>query len=87
MAGTGAPAKPHVVGSASIELSKNSRGGASFSVRFSSRSHPPSVSARAALKPLAEAPSCIYVGPIESASKETLEALYRQVSLAKLRYQ
>lgn len=27
----------------------------------------------------AEGPSCIYVGPIETASKETLEALYRQV--------
>ncbi|XP_043700672.1 uncharacterized protein LOC122651369 [Telopea speciosissima] len=27
---------------------------------------------------LAEGPSCIFVGPIETASKETLEALYRQ---------
>lgn len=77
MAGTGAPVKPHVIGSAAIELSKSSRSGAPFYVRFSSRS-PPAVSACNELKPVGEGPSCLFVGPIESASKETLEALYRQ---------
>ncbi|KAL6961143.1 hypothetical protein U1Q18_038906 [Sarracenia purpurea var. burkii] len=28
---------------------------------------------------LEEGPSCIFVGPIKTASKETLEALYRQI--------
>jgi len=27
----------------------------------------------------AEGPSCLYVGPIETASQEKMEALYRQV--------
>lgn len=80
MAGTGAPVKPHVIGSAAIKLSKNSRPGVPFYVRFSTRC-PPVVSAFDELKPRAEGPSCLFVGPIESASKETLEALYRQVCL------
>ncbi|KAL3530762.1 hypothetical protein ACH5RR_010084 [Cinchona calisaya] len=69
MAGTCSPVKPHVIGSTLIELSKYSRAGAPLSVRYSSRSP---------VEPLAEGSSCIFVGPIESASKETLEALYRQ---------
>lgn len=35
--------------------------------------------ARAERGSLSDAPSCLFVGPVETASKETLEALYRQV--------
>lgn len=54
----------------------------SFSLRFSAkcRSHGVSVSPTCC-DDLAQGPHCIYVGPIESASQETLEALYDQVIL------
>ncbi|KAM7496532.1 hypothetical protein LguiA_020946 [Lonicera macranthoides] len=65
---------PHVIGSTVVELSRSCRTGALFSVRISTRSN--GVSARQ--EPRTEGPSCLFVGPIESASKETLEALYRQ---------
>ena len=71
-----------------IELSSNNRasrtwgggGGASFSwARISAMNSNGVSSAReVALSP--EGPSCIFVGPIETASQETLEALYCQVS-------
>lgn len=32
---------------------------------------------------LPQGPSCIYVGPLETANKETLEALYCQVTISK----
>lgn len=48
-----------------------------FSVRISGRIN--GFLARADRSLIADAPSCIFVGPIETASKETLEALYRQV--------
>nr|XP_017231115.1 PREDICTED: uncharacterized protein LOC108205634 isoform X2 [Daucus carota subsp. sativus] len=47
-----------------------------FSVRISGRIN--GFLARADRSLIADAPSCIFVGPIETASKETLEALYRQ---------
>ncbi|XP_027088525.1 uncharacterized protein LOC113752410 isoform X1 [Coffea eugenioides] len=77
MAGTCSPVKPHViVSSTAIELTRNSRVGAPSSVRYSARR---SVFASPDdLLPLADGPSCIFVGPIETASKETLEALYCQ---------
>lgn len=63
---------PHVIGSTGAELSYRSRrGGAPFSVRLASKSN-------AVLMAKDEGPSCLFVGPIETASKETLEALYRQ---------
>ncbi|KAL3518179.1 hypothetical protein ACH5RR_020768 [Cinchona calisaya] len=77
MAGTCSPVKPHVIVSSTvIEFSRNSRTGPPSSVRYSARS--PVVSSRDDLQPLAQGPSCIFVGPIETASKETLEALYCQ---------
>ncbi|XAR58983.1 hypothetical protein NMG60_11014588 [Bertholletia excelsa] len=80
-AGTGTSSVPsHVIGSTVVELSRNSRTGAPFSVRISTRNN--GVSTRDEREPplssLSEGPSCIFVGPIETASKETLEALYRQ---------
>lgn len=64
---------PHLIGS------NSSRTGARFSVRISARSSGLSARAeRGSLSVLDEAPSCIFVGPIETANKETLEALYRQ---------
>ncbi|PRQ34122.1 hypothetical protein RchiOBHm_Chr5g0065341 [Rosa chinensis] len=75
MAGTGASFAPHhLIGSTVPESSRTLRTGAPFSARISaSGSH-------LATTPddPAAGPSCIYVGPIETASKETLEALYRQ---------
>ncbi|EXC10675.1 hypothetical protein L484_025257 [Morus notabilis] len=54
------------------ELSRSSR---TFSIRISANTN--NVTTRDHDQ-LAQGPSCIYVGPIETASKETLEALYRQ---------
>ncbi|CAH1432472.1 unnamed protein product [Lactuca virosa] len=77
---------PHVIGSTVVELSRNSRTLApSPLVRISCKnssnnglsirsSHIRQSSSKAFL----EGPSCLFVGPIESASQETLEALYRQ---------
>ncbi|KAB2606923.1 PGR5-like protein 1B [Pyrus ussuriensis x Pyrus communis] len=74
MAATSASFTPHLVGSTVPELARNPRStGAPFSVRISSGSNYPTTRDN-----LSEGPYCIYVGPIETASKETLEALYRQ---------
>lgn len=73
---------PHVIGSTVFELSRTaSYIGAPFPVRVSTRSHCISspVTAYVTRRP-PEGPSCIFVGPIETASQETLEALYSQVS-------
>ncbi|KAG6415484.1 hypothetical protein SASPL_122895 [Salvia splendens] len=73
MAGTCSPVIPHVIGSTVVELSRTgSRTRAPLSVRISSRSY--AVPTTAAY----EGPSCIFVGPVETASQETLEALYCQ---------
>ncbi|KAK9123962.1 hypothetical protein Sjap_013564 [Stephania japonica] len=69
MAGATATFSPPRPGAAA-HLSRS--GGASFAVKVSTKS------AAFADRSPAEGPSCIFVGPIESASKETLEALYRQ---------
>lgn len=74
--GASTSATAHVIGSAVIELSRNNRTGAPFSVRISTKSN--GVFTRDERDPRAEGPSCIFVGPIETARKETLEALYRQ---------
>ncbi|KAM1698151.1 hypothetical protein ACFX14_029320 [Malus domestica] len=69
MAATSASFTPRLVGS-----TVNPRtAGAPFSVRISSGGNYPTTR-----DTLAEGPYCIYVGPIETASKETLEALYSQ---------
>ncbi|CAA3008894.1 PGR5 1B, chloroplastic isoform X1 [Olea europaea subsp. europaea] len=71
---------PHVIGSTVFELSRTaSYIGAPFPVRVSTRSHCISspVTAYVTRRP-PEGPSCIFVGPIETASQETLEALYSQ---------
>ncbi|XP_038706132.1 PGR5-like protein 1B, chloroplastic [Tripterygium wilfordii] len=73
MAGTRGPIEHHVIGSAVLKPSKSFRGAASFSVSISAKRN----GAHDDLA-LAEGPSCIFVGPLESASRETLEALYRQ---------
>ncbi|KAK4440871.1 putative xyloglucan galactosyltransferase GT11 [Sesamum alatum] len=71
---------PHVIGSTVGELPRTGcRTGASLSVRISSRSY--AVAAAAAARNGCygvEGPSCIFVGPVETASQENLEALYRQ---------
>ncbi|XP_021278366.1 PGR5-like protein 1B, chloroplastic isoform X2 [Herrania umbratica] len=75
MAGTCHSIRPHVIGSTGkLPSSTTSRTKPPFSVRVSG------FSAKSQGLPTAkdEAPSCIFVGPIETASQETLEALYRQ---------
>ncbi|GMY10891.1 PGR5-like protein 1B, chloroplastic isoform X1 [Fagus crenata] len=79
MAGTSASSVPHVLGSSKVlELSRTNRWiGAPFSVRISTKPHgSPTTCCANALR--TEGPSCIFVGPVETASKETLEALYLQ---------
>ncbi|KAH9701296.1 PGR5-like A protein [Citrus sinensis] len=81
MAGTGNSITPHVIGSTFVELSRSGRTGAPFSVRISTKSHGNGGGGFAAAATMCqneEGPSCIFVGPLETASKETLEALYRQ---------
>ncbi|GFP82322.1 pgr5-like protein 1b chloroplastic [Phtheirospermum japonicum] len=73
MAGTCSPVTPHVIGSSRT----GARTGALFSVRISSRSHAAAAAAHDG-RHLVEGPSCIFVGPVETANQETLEALYRQ---------
>jgi len=75
MAGTSASLAPHVIGSTVVELSRTNRTGAPSSARISTKTNV----APARDIALAEGPSCIFVGPLETASKETLEALYLQV--------
>ncbi|GMN24150.1 hypothetical protein TIFTF001_000437 [Ficus carica] len=63
----------HVIGTSKIpELSRTSR---TLAVRISANGN--NITARDHDQ-LTQGPSCIYVGPIETASKETLEALYHQ---------
>lgn len=74
MAGTCHSIRPHVI--VKQPLSKSTRTTKSpFSVRVSG------FSAKTQGFPTAkeEGPSCLFVGPIETASQETLEALYCQV--------
>lgn len=79
MAGTSPPILPHVIGSTITELSRTVRTGTPFLVRISAKSNGVSTCNNRDELALAEGPSCIFVGPIETASKETLEALYCQV--------
>lgn len=83
MAGTCSPVIPHVIGSTVVELSRTGhRTGAPLAVRISSRNYAVSTTTAAAYdgRNRIEGPSCIFVGPVETASQETLEALYCQVS-------
>ncbi|XP_011089481.1 PGR5-like protein 1B, chloroplastic isoform X2 [Sesamum indicum] len=81
MAGTCPRGTPHVIGSSVGELARTGcRAGASLSVRISSRSYAVAAAAAAARNGCrrVEGPSCIFIGPVETASQENLEALYRQ---------
>ncbi|CAL1401910.1 unnamed protein product [Linum trigynum] len=75
MAGTCFSTARHAFGSAAVEPPSRAafRAGASSLLRISAGSD-----GVMATRGNSEGPSCIYVGPIETASKETLEALYRQ---------
>lgn len=68
MAGT---SLSHVIQSTVLELPRTTR-----HVRISAKSH--RVSATSDQRPAG--PCCIYVGPLETANKENLEALYCQVN-------
>ncbi|KAA3458558.1 PGR5-like protein 1A, chloroplastic [Gossypium australe] len=69
--------RPHVVGGSAVVKPPLSRTKPPpFSVRVSGFSASNSQSFTTSAKE--EGPSCIFVGPIETASQETLEALYRQ---------
>ncbi|KAI7756818.1 hypothetical protein M8C21_007499 [Ambrosia artemisiifolia] len=76
----------NVIGSAVVDLSRTSRTlPPSQLVRFSCKNSTNdglSIRTDKVRQPssqvLVEGPSCLFVGPIESASQETLEALYRQ---------
>lgn len=81
MAGTCSRVTPHVIGSTIAELSRTSRTGALLPVRISARSHGVSTCDESEVP---QGPSCIFVGPIETAPQETLEALYCQVCSFKL---
>ncbi|XWS53121.1 hypothetical protein CRYUN_Cryun11dG0130500 [Craigia yunnanensis] len=76
MAGTCQSIRPHVIGSTVVKLtlSRATRTKPPFSVRVSG------FSAKSQGFPTAkeDGPSCLFIGPIETASQETLEALYRQ---------
>ncbi|KAJ9146666.1 hypothetical protein P3X46_028902 [Hevea brasiliensis] len=84
MAGTCTSITRHVIRSSMVELSRTaSRSWTLFSARISMKSNGASATfgvreLATAATATADGPSCIYVGPIETASKETLEALYRQ---------
>ncbi|KAK8697791.1 hypothetical protein V6N13_113926 [Hibiscus sabdariffa] len=68
--------RPHVIGgSAFVNLPLSRIKQPPFSVRVSGFSASESQGLTTAKE---EGPSCIFVGPIETASQETLEALYRQ---------
>ncbi|XP_030537362.1 PGR5-like protein 1A, chloroplastic isoform X1 [Rhodamnia argentea] len=79
MAGTSSSATPPAIGPKAAGLSRGIRvSGAPVSVRIPTRCLGIATCKQSELGLAAEAPSCIYVGPIETASKETLEALYCQ---------
>ncbi|XP_010535489.1 PREDICTED: PGR5-like protein 1A, chloroplastic isoform X2 [Tarenaya hassleriana] len=77
MAGSCSSIRPRLLGSSSPMELFNRAEAPAFSARISTRSrvHGGGVIATTYRE---EGPSCIYVGPIDSASKETLEALYSQ---------
>ncbi|XP_054812745.1 uncharacterized protein LOC129313552 isoform X2 [Prosopis cineraria] len=74
MAATSPSSPPHR--STLLEFPRSNRSLPSFSVRFSAKTNGASFSHTC--DDLAQGPHCIYVGPIESARQETLEALYLQ---------
>lgn len=80
MAGASSSTAPQLIGSRTTRLFATSRAaGAPFLVQVSANGNGAAACSVNELG-LAQGPSCIYVGPIETASKETLEALYSQVS-------
>ncbi|OWM66783.1 PGR5-like protein 1B, chloroplastic isoform X1 [Punica granatum] len=78
MAASSSSIAPQLVGPRASRLSAAGRAaGAPFLVRVSANGSGATACSANELG-LAQGPSCIFVGPIETASKETLEALYRQ---------
>ncbi|KAJ4875150.1 hypothetical protein Rs2_40168 [Raphanus sativus] len=83
MAGTCSSVRPRIIGASSSTVRLINGAGVPFSVRISTRtrSHGGGFTASVSSS-REEGPSCIFVGPIDSARKETLEALYRQAKNA-----
>ncbi|GMH12748.1 hypothetical protein Nepgr_014589 [Nepenthes gracilis] len=78
MAGTTRCTPPRLFGSRIVEFLQKSRSRAPLTVRISTNV-PHGISIyNGRESPVSEGPSCIFIGPIETASQETLEALYRQ---------
>ncbi|XP_031387922.1 uncharacterized protein LOC116201007 isoform X2 [Punica granatum] len=83
MAASSSSIAPQLVGPRASRLSAAGRAaGAPFLVRVSANGSGATACSANELG-LAQGPSCIFVGPIETASKETLEALYRQLKLRR----
>ncbi|XP_010046398.3 PGR5-like protein 1B, chloroplastic [Eucalyptus grandis] len=80
MAGTSSSVAPRAFGPGAAGLSRRARvcSAAPLSVRAPTRIRGIATCKQGELGLAAEAPSCIFVGPIETASQETLEALYCQ---------
>lgn len=79
----------HLIGYTAVDLSRNTRTFAPVRIScknsnnngLSVRNNDNYKDRQPSSPALVEGPSCLFVGPIESASQETLEALYRQVRL------
>ncbi|KAJ6904916.1 PGR5-like protein 1B [Populus alba x Populus x berolinensis] len=79
MAGTCTYISRHVIELSSYNrASRSGREGASFCWARLSATSSNGVSRTRKVALASEGPSCLFVGPIETASQETLEALYRQ---------
>lgn len=78
MAGASTSFSPHLIKSTVSNLARTIRAATPFHlVPFSTKTPNSPLSSS---EDLAQGPSCIFVGPIETATQETLEALYLQVS-------
>lgn len=78
MAGTSTSFSPHLIKSTVSNLTRTIRAVTPFHLVLFSTKTPNSPLSSS--DNLAQGPSCIFVGPIETATQETLEALYLQVS-------
>ncbi|GAB2274388.1 hypothetical protein Dimus_009154 [Dionaea muscipula] len=82
MAGTSTAFSPRLNGSKIRQVSPSRRRwnppGAPFTVRISTNGRRSFSACGDSDSPVLEGPSCIFVGPVETASQETLEALYGQ---------
>lgn len=78
-AGTSASVSACLIASTVIELSTNNQSVAPFSVQISTKNNGVSSDCNelTSLGSSSEGPSCIFVGPIKTVRKQTLEALYQ----------